>query len=297
MLPPILKKRKSQKQPKDTSTTDKSNDMMLPSIPSTHERQRHTHPYELFIPNTKDFASLCELQDLAFVEKRVWCRPISDCRSAYQQAYEFYARSFPNKLQHCRIIKGQGKDDGTSIVIGACQLQLPGDPGDLSFCADGMRRDVRLGDRHAYLEWIASHPDHVGQGVGTALLQWSIEYCHQQGIHTLSLQVGNSNRRAIRLYEQNGFVTTTQPGDDCVDIYCLGPLYAYCCLGFKHYSLVYMERTIQDAPTQLSEEQDHDSESSAGGSHDMKDSISSSDTDSYITTVEKVVGDNGMERE
>ncbi|KAG7351818.1 acyl-CoA N-acyltransferase [Nitzschia inconspicua] len=210
--------------------------------------------YELHVPTKKDFVGLCELQDLAFEEKRGWCQPITDCRTSYQHAYEFYSQSFPDKLQHCRIIVDNG------VVIGGCQLQFPGDPGDMSFCADGMRRDIHEGDTYAYVEWIACHPDHTGKGIGSVLLQWAMEYCRQMGLRTLSLQVGGSNERAIQLYERHGFVTATQPGDDCIDIYCLGPVYVYCCLGFKHHSLVYMERRLMDAPTTSEFDEDDDVE-------------------------------------
>jgi ribosomal protein S18 acetylase RimI-like enzyme len=266
-------------------------DMSAASPASSTKRE-----YQLLIPTKKNFASLCELQDLAFEEKRGCCQPIIDCRTAYHRTYEFYANSFPNKLQHCRIILGS---DDSKTVIGACQLQLPGDPGDMSFCADGMRRDVHDGDKQAFVEWIACHPEHTGKGIGTALLQWAVEYCHQKGMQTLSLQVGSSNKRAMQLYQRQGFVTTTQPGDDCIDIYCLGPLYVYCCLGFKHYSLVYMERRLMDAPTANEE----DVESKAGS---FKDDISDTGDQGASTTKKPAVNgagtsqeprDNGMERE
>lgn len=257
---------------------------------------KQVHDYELKIPTKNEFASLCALQDLAFEEKRGWCQPIQDCRMAYQRAYDFYATMFPNKLQHCRIIV---HEDNT--VIGACQLQLPGDPGDMSFCADGMRRDIEDGDRHAYVEWIACHPEHAGKGIGSTLLQWAVDYCRQKSMYTLSLQVGGSNDRAMQLYERHGFVTKTQPGDDCIDVYCLGPMYVYCCMGFRHYSLVYMERRLRDAPTARVEEEDLENSSSSISDSD-DDNIAASDESAEdkidrAAGASKELGENGMERD
>ncbi|KAL3913330.1 MAG: hypothetical protein SGILL_006536, partial [Bacillariaceae sp.] len=161
----------------DSSTEQATPDLPLPPHPSDRS-------YTLHVPTMKDFAQLAELQDLAFEEKRGWCQPVADCRKAYQQAYEFYAKSFPHKLQHCRIIKQQQdsadsenagadeNDTSSSQILGAIQLQLPGDPGDMSFCADGMRNspNENMQEPHAYIEWIACHPGHSCQGIGTALL-------------------------------------------------------------------------------------------------------------------------------
>jgi ribosomal protein S18 acetylase RimI-like enzyme len=259
-----------------------------------------------------DFAQLAELQDLAFEEKRGLCQPISDCRRAYQQAYEFYAKSFPHKLQHCRIIKQPNtKTTGPAQILGAIQLQLPGDPGDMSFCADGMRNSPNEegGQQRAllaYIEWIACHPDHTGKGIGTALLEWAVEHCRQTGMHSLSLQVGGSNHDAVRLYTRHGFVTTTQPGDDAVDVYCLGPLYVYCCLGFKHTSLLYMERRLADSPTEKSnddDESDCDSirsfrilEDDASEGHFINDSHMEFPSTRKTPPPSEIPG-NGMERE
>jgi hypothetical protein len=60
--------------------------------------------YELRIPTENDFASLSELQDLAFVEKRGWFQPIFDCRTSNQRAYEFYAQNFPSKIYNLAMI-------------------------------------------------------------------------------------------------------------------------------------------------------------------------------------------------
>jgi RimJ/RimL family protein N-acetyltransferase len=44
-----------------------------------------------------------------------------------------------------------------------------------------------------------------GRGVGTALLQTSIDWARDQGVHKLALQVWPHNDAALRLYEKFGF--------------------------------------------------------------------------------------------
>ncbi|RRJ29167.1 ribosomal protein S18-alanine N-acetyltransferase [Halocatena pleomorpha] len=51
----------------------------------------------------------------------------------------------------------------------------------------------------------AVHPDHRGVGVGTSLLQRTLAELAMRGIHTVKLEVRETNDAAIRLYRQFGF--------------------------------------------------------------------------------------------
>lgn len=57
-----------------------------------------------------------------------------------------------------------------------------------------------------YLGGLAIHPGKAGQGHGKAMLQEIIGLCRQQGFLRLELSTSTNNERAIRLYEQAGFV-------------------------------------------------------------------------------------------
>jgi len=49
-------------------------------------------------------------------------------------------------------------------------------------------------------------PEAQHQGVGSALLQWTIVYTKKKGYHKLTLRVLETNPAAIALYKKNGFV-------------------------------------------------------------------------------------------
>ncbi|MFS1537609.1 MAG: ribosomal protein S18-alanine N-acetyltransferase [Candidatus Phlomobacter fragariae] len=56
---------------------------------------------------------------------------------------------------------------------------------------------------------IAIHLDYQGQGCGEYLLRYLIDHLSVKGIHTLWLEVRQSNHAAINLYEKLGFHTVT----------------------------------------------------------------------------------------
>jgi GNAT superfamily N-acetyltransferase len=52
---------------------------------------------------------------------------------------------------------------------------------------------------------VFTHPDHRGQGYGTATTSAVIAELHQRGIRDIILNVSQENRIAIRIYERLGF--------------------------------------------------------------------------------------------
>eukprot|EP00934_Nitzschia_sp_Nitz4_P002521 Nitzschia sp. Nitz4//scaffold5_size260463//196074//196721//NITZ4_001009-RA/size260463-processed-gene-0.92-mRNA-1//1//CDS//3329555421//2511//frame0 len=193
--------------------------------------------YSIVVPTNDDFDSLAEMKDYAFSEKR-GCGSREEAMQGIKECYEKYANQYPGKLQHCRV----AKDNETNAVLGGIQLQMPGDPGDLSF--DGMmRHELQHGE--AYIEWIATHPEHTGKGIGSKLLAWAFEYCAQPEakVDKLSLEVMEENEGAIRLYERKGFVVKRDPHqDECGEL--LSPLIVFCCFGCKYCGVQYMEKPI-----------------------------------------------------
>jgi len=186
--------------------------------------------YELVVPTSNDFHGLTRMKQLAFAEKGV-----SDND---EKKYQTYLKKYPNKIEHCRVVKSSDHPD---VILGAIQLQLKGDPGDLGFPA-GFRHEVMNGE--AYIEFIACHPDHSGKGIGSKLLAWADQFAIEQGCSKLSLEVMTANDGAIRLYERKGYVVMKDPHmeDECDA--CIGSLFVYCCLGCKYWSLVYMEKQL-----------------------------------------------------
>lgn len=56
------------------------------------------------------------------------------------------------------------------------------------------------------IERIAVHPRFRGQGLGRKLMEAMEEYGKSQGVTDITLEVRNSNEKAINLYESCGFV-------------------------------------------------------------------------------------------
>lgn len=211
--------------------------------------------YSLVAITPEDFAATGDFQALAFVDKRPrwcfnWLSSHDDTVHDFVRVYEQYLNECPTKLEHCCIVK-----DGTDgKVIGGCQLQLPGDPGDWLFQSEKLQHELSASGEEAYVEWIACHPDYTGRGIGTKLIEWAVDYCRQYTsssssstatrINRLSLEVMSSNKGAVRLYERKGFVVTTQPGVDPCDQYFFAPCLVFFCLGCRYCSVIYMEKDL-----------------------------------------------------
>ncbi len=52
---------------------------------------------------------------------------------------------------------------------------------------------------------LAVHPDAQRQGIGRALLNRALAYCHGEGAQRVTINTQESNAASLRLYEQNGF--------------------------------------------------------------------------------------------
>lgn len=61
-----------------------------------------------------------------------------------------------------------------------------------------------------YIGGIALFPDFRGQGIGTQLLDIARIQAQSQGFQKLSLLAFEQNKRAVKLYEQNGFTVIEQ---------------------------------------------------------------------------------------
>jgi ribosomal protein S18 acetylase RimI-like enzyme len=193
---------------------------------------------ELVIPTEADFAGIAALNYIAFIEKH-GCDGKAETERNVRRAYNIYQAKYPEKLEHCRIIKSL--KDGS--VIAACQLQAKSDPGDGAF-PSWMRHELRPGE--VYVEWIACHPDHVGKGLGSRLLRWADSFAKETlNANILTLSVMKANAGAVRLYERKGFVVKPSHAG------CLGGLLGSCFIfflaGFHYWTILNMEKDLSKA--------------------------------------------------
>jgi len=202
----------------------------------------------LDVPTLDDLESLASMKSLAFAEKRPCFVSESENTKNGLKCYQTYAESYPEKLQHCRIVKDA--NDGT--VIGGCQLYLKGDPSDLFF-PEFMRHKILPGE--AYIDWIACHPDHTGKGIGSKLLKWAETCAIENGATYLSLEVMKANEGALKLYERKGFEwKKDDPHADECDWIFVGPL-LFCCFGCRYWTVYYMEKKLTPAGEDITTEE------------------------------------------
>ena len=144
--------------------------------------------------------AVCFSDGFADKTPRCWC--LFDCMTREQargydiQTFRKYEAEHPAKISHAGYIR----DLDSGEMLGACQLQLSGDPGDMSMPGQGKL----LEPGHAHLEKVCCAPGHTGQGVGSALLDWAHERARADGAAHISLQVVGGNR-AKGLYQRYGY--------------------------------------------------------------------------------------------
>jgi ribosomal protein S18 acetylase RimI-like enzyme len=64
---------------------------------------------------------------------------------------------------------------------------------------------LEFGGRDAFVDEVYIVPEMRGQGLGARALALAEEHCRRQGLEALRLEVHHENRRALALYERNGY--------------------------------------------------------------------------------------------
>ena len=190
----------------------------------------------LSIPTPSDFASMATLQTAAFAAKQGWMESSTEIERQHLATYQRYHRECPTKLEHCRIIKCP--TDGVTVPA-ACQLNwkriAPKEP-------TASEKDIVV-----FVEWIASHPDYMNQGMGSALLDWAGDFAKKTwNVDTLTLYVIKANKDAIRLYARRGFDIVGDKnggrwaglGDALTTLLCGGL--------DRHWTIYTMEKNLSD---------------------------------------------------
>lgn len=71
----------------------------------------------------------------------------------------------------------------------------------------GNARDQVRGDRHANIFLLYVVPEHRRRGIGKALMQYVEDWARTRGDRQIGLQVFESNKPALNLYNQLGYQT------------------------------------------------------------------------------------------
>ena len=71
----------------------------------------------------------------------------------------------------------------------------------------GNSRDQVRGDRHAHIFLLYVVPEYRRRGIGTALMQYVEDWARTRGDRQIGLQVFESNKPALNLYNQLGYQT------------------------------------------------------------------------------------------
>jgi ribosomal protein S18 acetylase RimI-like enzyme len=64
---------------------------------------------------------------------------------------------------------------------------------------------LEFGGRDAFIDEVYTVPEMRGQGLGARALAIAEEHCRRNHIEALRLEVHHENRRALALYERNGY--------------------------------------------------------------------------------------------
>jgi ribosomal protein S18 acetylase RimI-like enzyme len=183
----------------------------------------------LEVPTPTDYASISDIKTLAFADK---C-PEND----HGRSYEHLAKKYPVKVQHCRVAWIFDDSTGKRVIAGAIQLQLGQDPGDLDF-PSFLRHEIKADE--AYIEFMATHPNHQGKGVGSVMLEWAESFARSLHCKVLSLDVMKRNEGAVRLYQRKGFEIQPDP----VECYGCASIF-FCIISCgKYFGIQYMVKKI-----------------------------------------------------
>ncbi|MDQ0640094.1 ribosomal protein S18 acetylase RimI-like enzyme [Pedobacter sp. W3I1] len=72
--------------------------------------------------------------------------------------------------------------------------------------ADDIHKDVETESGEFYLDTISVNPLSQGKGIGKQLIKAGIDWAKQLGYHNVGLLVEQNNDRALKLYQNMGFV-------------------------------------------------------------------------------------------
>lgn len=121
------------------------------------------------------------------------------CKDTREETLDLTKQSYSTipdeKISVCGLAK-HGDE-----VLGACQLQFEGLPGDCTF-PDSIQHTCDPGE--CYIEFVGVTESARGKGVGKALLDWAEEIARSMNCTKLRLEVVKTNR-ARYLYERQGF--------------------------------------------------------------------------------------------
>ncbi len=113
--------------------------------------------------------------------------------------------AYPARREALHFLEGDAlyvaKSDGQ--IVGS--VALTHNPDEETERADPWFVEAEYADV-LFIHVLVVHPDHMREGIGTAMLLFAEQFAAQQGIRAMRLYVYEKNAVAIRAYEKSGYV-------------------------------------------------------------------------------------------
>ncbi|MCW5314824.1 GNAT family N-acetyltransferase [Nostoc sp. KVJ3] len=103
--------------------------------------------------------------------------------------------------------RGQGVGSRINNSIPNAQFPIPNSQFPIACLWVGNAIDQVHGNRHAHIFILYVVPEHRRRGIGTALMRYVEDWAIQRGDRQIGLQVFQSNKPALNLYNQLGYQT------------------------------------------------------------------------------------------
>ena len=103
--------------------------------------------------------------------------------------------------------RGQGAGGRSNNSIPNSQFPIPNSQFPIACLWVGNAIDQVQGNRHAHIFILYVVPEHRRRGIGTALMRYVENWAIQRGDRQIGLQVFQSNKPALNLYNQLGYQT------------------------------------------------------------------------------------------
>jgi len=131
--------------------------------------------------------------------------PNEDFSHLEQTVKQYFSSDTP--LWWVEFLGEQGEQGEKFLDSSSALPLLPSPPPPIACLWVGNAIDQVQGNRHAHIFILYVVPEHRRRGIGTALMRYVENWATQRGDRQIGLQVFQSNKPALNLYNQLGYET------------------------------------------------------------------------------------------